>query len=105
MPSTHHLVHLTDITSPLLADEQGLAALTIAAAGAIGLPAHGPPTTRTGPLGTAVALLAHGGHIILHAEPATGCCIVDVLTPGALAPLRAVEVVARRLGTTVAAGT
>lgn len=104
MPVTHHLVQLTDITSPLLADEHGLAALTIAAAGAIGLPAYGPPISRSGPLGTAVALLAHGGHIVLHAEPATGGCIVDVLTPGTLAPLRAVEVVARRLGTTVPAG-
>ena len=100
----HQLVHLTDITSPLLADEHGLAALTIAAAGAIGLPAYGPPTSRSGPLGTAVALLAHGGHIILHAEPGAGSCMVDVLTPGTLVRLRAVEVVARRLGTIVPAG-
>ena len=97
----HQLVHLTGITAPLLADEQALAALAIAAAGAIGLPAYGPPTSRTGPLGTAIALLAPGGHIIVHAEPATGRCIVDVLTPGTLAPLRAIEVIARRLGTTV----
>lgn len=103
MPVTHHLVHLTDISSPLLADEHGLAALSIAAAGAIGLPAHGPPTTRTGPLGSAVALLAHGGHLIIHAEPATGRCIVDVLTPGTIPPLRAIEVIARRLGTIVPA--
>jgi S-adenosylmethionine/arginine decarboxylase-like enzyme len=97
----HQLVHLTGITAPLLADEHGLAALTIAAAGAIGLPAYAPPTCRAGPLGCAVALLGQGGHIILHTEPATGSCIVDVLTPGALAPGRAIEVIARRLGTTV----
>ncbi|MEO8637231.1 MAG: S-adenosylmethionine decarboxylase [Gemmatimonadales bacterium] len=104
MPVTHQLVQLTDITSPLLADEQGMAALAIAAAGAIGLSAYGPPTTRTGPLGSAVALLAHGGHIILHSAPATGCCIVDVLAPGTLSPRRAIEVIARRLGTTAPAG-
>lgn len=94
----HALSELTGITAPTLADEQGLAALAIAAAGALGLTPHGPPTTRTGPQGIAVGLLGHGGHIVLHAEPATGRCLVDVVTPNATPPARALEVVARRLG-------
>ena len=94
----HALTELTGITAPTLADEQALAALTIAAAGALGLTPHGPPTTRTGPQGIAVGLLGHGGHIVLHAEPALGRCLVDVVTPNATPPARALEVVARRLG-------
>ena len=94
----HALTELTGITAPTLADEQALAALAIAAAGALGLTPHGPPVTRTGPQGIAVGLLGHGGHIVLHAEPATGRCLVDVVTPTATPPARALEVVARRLG-------
>ncbi len=94
----HALTELTGITAPTLADEQALAALAIAAAGALGLTPHGPPTTRTGPQGIAVGLLGHGGHIVLHAEPALGRCLVDVVTPNATPPARALEVVARRLG-------
>ena len=66
----HALTELTGITAPTLADEQGIA----------------------------VGLLGHGGHIVLHAEPATGRCLVDVVTPNATPPARALEVVARRLG-------
>ena len=94
----HALTELTGITAPTLADEPALAALAIAAAGALGLTPHGPPTTRTGPQGIAVGLLGHGGHIVLHAEPALGRCLVDVVTPNATPPARALEVVARRLG-------
>ncbi len=100
---SHSITDLGGITAPTLADEQALAALTIAAAGAIGLTAHGPPLTRTGPQGIAVGLLGHGGHIILHARPAIGACLVDVLTSGATSPQRGIEVIARRLGVTVPA--
>ena len=94
---SHTITDLGGITAPTLADEQALAALTIAAAGAIGL------ITRTGPQGIAIGLLGHGGHIILHARPSGGACLVDVLTPGATSPQRAVEVIARRLGVTAPA--
>jgi S-adenosylmethionine/arginine decarboxylase-like enzyme len=98
MAYAHYLTELTNITAGTLGDEHALSALTIAAAGAIGLNAHGPPVTRSGPFGIAVGLLGHGGHIILHAEPANGRCVVDVITPGNTAPSRAAEVIARRLG-------
>ena len=95
---SHSLIELTGITVPTLADEHALAALAIAAAGAIGLTAHGPPTTRSGPQGIAIGLLGHGGHVVLHARPASGACLVDVVTPHGTSPARAVEVIARRLG-------
>lgn len=98
MAFAHHLTELTGITAGILGDEHALAALAIAAAGAIGLNAHGPPTVKSGPFGIAVGLLGHGGHIVLHAEPSNGRCVVDVITPGATAPSRAAEVIARRLG-------
>lgn len=97
-PPQHLLTVLQGIASPTLADDQGLAALVIAAAGAIGLTPHGPPTARTSPRGIAVGLLGHGGHVVLHAEPGQGACLVDVVTPGPVPPARALEVIARRLG-------
>jgi S-adenosylmethionine/arginine decarboxylase-like enzyme len=58
---------------------------------------------RSGPLGIAVGLLGHGGHVLLHARPATGTCLVDVVTSSDTPPGRAVDVIARRLGVTVPA--
>lgn len=98
MPHQHALTEFTGITSSILADGTALAALTIAAAGALGLTAHGPPTMKSGPQGIAVGLLAHGGHVMLHARPDAGTCLVDIVTPGTTPPARALEVIARRLG-------
>lgn len=103
MPFSHALAELSGITLPILADEHDLAALAIAAAGAIGLTAHGPPAARTGPRGITIGLLGDGGHVILHAQPAAGICLVDVVTSSSIPPTRAVDVIARRLGVTVPA--
>ncbi len=43
MTFSHAVTELSGITVPTLADERALAALAIAAAGAIGLSTHGPP--------------------------------------------------------------
>jgi S-adenosylmethionine/arginine decarboxylase-like enzyme len=101
--TSHTLTELTGITAPLLSDENGLAALAIAAGGALGLTAHGPPTAKSGPRGIAVGLLGHGGHVVLHARPENGSILVDVVTPGTTPAGRAVEVIARRLGVVVPA--
>jgi S-adenosylmethionine/arginine decarboxylase-like enzyme len=103
MAFSHTIAELSGITLPILADEHDLAALVIAAAGSIGLTAHGPPTARTGPRGITIGLLADGGHVVLHAQPAAGICLVDVVTSGGIPPTRAVDVIARRLGVTVPA--
>ena len=103
MPAfSHTLTELSGITSGTLADPAALAALAVSAAGAIGLTAHGPPTTRSGPQGIAVSLLGHGGHVVLHASPSVGTCLVDVLTPNSIPPDRAVDVIASRLGVSTA---
>jgi S-adenosylmethionine/arginine decarboxylase-like enzyme len=104
MSAFHLLTELTGITSPTLADEQALAALAVAAGGALGLTAHGPPQVRSGPRGIAVGMLGHGGHIVLHADPGLGRCLVDIVTPTATPPARGLEVVARRLGVPVSPG-
>ena len=56
---TYHLDELTDISGARLADAAGLAAVVVAAAGAVGLSPLGPPITREGPGGPhAASLLA-----------------------------------------------
>src|SRR5262245_56936853 len=102
--SSHTLTELTGVTAPLLNDESGLSALAIAACGALGLTAHGPPSAKSGPRGIAVGLLGHGGHVVLHVQPESGSILIDVLTPGPTPASRAVEVIARRLGVAVPAG-
>lgn len=98
MGISHTIIELTGITNPLLHDESGLAALAIAAGGALGLTAHGPPSARSGPRGIAVGLLGHGGHVVMHARPDNGSILIDIVTPGTTPAARAVEVIARRLG-------
>lgn len=96
---SHHITELTNLSGQRLAEEATLSATTIAAASAIGLVPYGTPLTRSGPRGTAVALLAHGGHLVLHAVPEEGTCLVDIVTPGRLDPTRALEILIRRLST------
>lgn len=96
-PFSHHITELTNLSGARLAEEQTLAAVTIAAASAVGLIPYGTPLTRTGPQGIAVALLAHGGHLVLHAVPEERRCLVDLVTPGPVDPKRALEILLRRL--------
>ena len=99
MPSyTRQFAHLTGILPSRLGDETLLAGAVIAAAGAVGLTPHGTPIARSSPRGLALGLLGHGGHIVLHAEPDAGGCLVDVVVPAPGSAERAVEVIARRLG-------
>lgn len=104
MSAPHLLTELTGVRAPMLGDEQALAALTVAAGGALGLTPHGPPQARAGPRGIAVGLLGHGGHIVLHADPARGTCLVDIVSPTGVLPGRALEVIARRLGVPAQSG-
>jgi S-adenosylmethionine/arginine decarboxylase-like enzyme len=94
---SHHITELTNLAGARLADEATLSATTIAAASAVGLVPYGTPLVRSDPRGTAVALLAHGGHLVLHAVPDEGRCLVDLVAPGPLDPARALEILIRRL--------
>ena len=94
---SHHITELSNLSGARLAEEPTLAATTIAAASAVGLVPYGTPLVRSGPRGTAVALLAHGGHLVLHAVPAEGRCLVDLVVPGPSDPQKALEILIRRL--------
>lgn len=94
---SHSVTQLTGITSAKLAEPDGLSAVAIAAAAAVGMSPYGPPVVRSGPKGTVTCLLCHGGHVITHVIAEQSLCIVDILalTPGH--PERGVDVIAKRL--------
>lgn len=101
MDASHRLVPLTGIPGARLGDAE-LSAVVIAAAGAIGISSYGTPVVRSGPRGTVVGLLCHGGHIVVHALPEESRCLVDILVLPPGSADRGIEVIARRLGGTVA---
>jgi S-adenosylmethionine/arginine decarboxylase-like enzyme len=94
---TYHLDELTGISGARLADPVGLAAVVVAAAGAVGLSPLGPPIVREGPGGAAVALLCRDGHIVLHTAPHEGLCFVAVVARSPADAGRGVDVIARGL--------
>lgn len=92
---------LGGIAPQRLLDVSQLAVAAVAAAGAMGMSADGPPVTRGSPQENSVALLCREGHIVLHAVPGEGICLVDLAgRPGAQLE-RGLEVIARRLGATI----
>jgi S-adenosylmethionine/arginine decarboxylase-like enzyme len=93
-------VELEGIPGATLGDQAGLSGVTIAAAGAIGLSPYGAPIARSGPQGTIVALLCHGGHVVLHALPEQNMCLVDIVARGPVPIERGIDVIALRLGAT-----
>ncbi|HEX5575376.1 MAG TPA: hypothetical protein VFX42_05835, partial [Gemmatimonadales bacterium] len=60
----HYLLEFTDLNPERLRDTDGLSALVVAAAGAVGMPGLGPPVAREGAGDIAVALLCLEGHIV-----------------------------------------
>lgn len=100
MRQTFHqlCVELDGIPGAALGDESGLCGVTIAAAGAIGLSPYGAPLARSGPQGTIVALLCHGGHVVLHALPEEDVCLVDIVARSPEPIERGIDVIALRLG-------
>lgn len=91
------VVELRDVPAERLADAATLSALVVAAAGAVGIPPHAPPLVKHATGTLAVGLLCREGHIVLHASPQEGLCLIDVV---ARAPARAahgIDVITRRL--------
>lgn len=93
----HQVLELNDLVSARLADGDGLAAVVVAAAGAVGMFALGPPVVREGPRGIAVGMLCRDGHIVLHSTPGEGLCFVDIVARAPAEVSRGLEVIARRL--------
>lgn len=93
----YHLHELTAVSGARLADANGLSAVVVAAAGAVGMPPLGPPVVRESPSGVAVALLCRDGHIVLHTIPDEGLCFVAVVARAPVDVGRGVDVIARGL--------
>jgi S-adenosylmethionine/arginine decarboxylase-like enzyme len=94
----HQTLELTAIPGGLLADGAALSAIVVAAAGAVGMPAHGPPTVRHGTGSTVVAMLCREGHIVIHTAAEEGLCFVDIAARSPADVRKGMEVIARRLG-------
>jgi S-adenosylmethionine/arginine decarboxylase-like enzyme len=95
------ILELTDLVSARLADVDGLSSVVVAAAGAVGMSDLGPPVVREGPRGISVGMLCHNGHIVIHAVPEEGICLVDVVARGPAVASRGAEVIARRFGASI----
>lgn len=93
----HRTVELTSLAPARLADSDGLSAMVVAAAGAVGMPPLGPPVVRGGPGGVAVALLCRDGHIIVHTVPSDGRCFAAVVARAPAEPGRGLDVITRAL--------
>jgi S-adenosylmethionine/arginine decarboxylase-like enzyme len=90
-------VELRDVPPERLGDEGALSALVVAAAGAVGIPPHAPPTVKRATGSLAVGLLCREGHIVLHTSPEEGLCLVDVVARRPAQAARGVDVITRRL--------
>ncbi len=92
------LVEFVELTPTTLGDPDALAAVLVAAAGAMGLTPLGPPVVRRGPRGWAASLIGDDGHIVLHTAPDQGRCLINVVARTPAAAERGGDVIARRLG-------
>jgi hypothetical protein len=73
----HHVLELTDVSSPRRSDGVGLASMVVAAAGAGGMFALGSAGAGW-PRGIAVGMLCRDGHIVLTARRRR-ICFVDIV--------------------------
>lgn len=93
----HQTLELDALPGALLADTSALSAIVVAAAGAVGMPALGPPAVREGSGTIVVAMLCREGHIVIHASAREGLCFVDIAARAPADAGRGMEVIARRL--------
>ncbi len=93
----HQTLELAALPGGLLADTAALSAIVVAAAGAVGMPAHGPPTVQHGSGTTVIAMLCREGHIVIHVSAPEGLCFVDVAARAPADVGKGIEVIARRL--------
>ena len=93
----HQVLELTDVIPARIADGDGLASMVVAAAGAVGMFALGPPQVRVGPRSIAIGMLCRDGHIVLHTTPDEGLCLVDIVARAPADITRGLDVITRRL--------
>lgn len=101
MPYNHLAADLIGLPAEPLRDSALLSGVLIAAASAAGLAGIGLPTVRRSVGGACVvALLLQDAHIVVHALPEQGLLLLDLLSPAASDPRKALDVIARRLAAT-----
>jgi S-adenosylmethionine/arginine decarboxylase-like enzyme len=100
MPAAYSqlLTEFVGLQPSVLSDSDTLGAVLVAAAGAMGVAALGPPVVRRGTRGFAAALICGEGHVVLHTIPDDGSCLVDIVARGGAAVDKGLDVIARRLG-------
>ena len=97
-PFTHLTADFLGVPAAQLRDDALIGGLLVAAAGAAGLGAHGPPVMRALPHdGVAGLFLLEGCHIAVHTFPAEELLLLDVLSRATRDAQKAVDVFARRL--------
>lgn len=98
MSYSQQLTELAGLAPSIIGDPDALAAVLVAAAGAMGLGTLGPPIVRKGPDGYAAGLICGKGHIVLHANPDEGSCLVDIVARSDATVDKGLSVIARRFG-------
>ncbi|HEY7634102.1 MAG TPA: S-adenosylmethionine decarboxylase [Gemmatimonadales bacterium] len=94
----HDCFELSELASERLSDPDALSAMVVAAAGAVGMLALGPPVVRQGPRGLVIGMLCRDGHIVVHATPGAGTCFIDIAARAPANVAKGVDVILRRLG-------
>lgn len=91
------IVELHDVPPERLSDPAALSSLVVAAAGAVGIPPHTPPLVKHATGTLAVGLLCREGHIVLHASPQEGLCVIDIVARSPARAAQGMDVITRRL--------
>ncbi len=94
----HYILELTSVDPARLRDGDALSSVVVAAAGAVGMPALGPPIVHEGAGSIAVALLCREGHIALHCVPTEGICLIDIVARVPADVRKGADVISRKLG-------
>ena len=94
----HRFAEIDGVDAARLSDPDGLVAVIVAAASASGISALSLPVIQRGPQGHAIGLVCLDGHLVIHANPSRGDCIVDIAVRVPASAERGLEVIVRRLG-------
>ncbi|MBI3789585.1 MAG: S-adenosylmethionine decarboxylase [Gemmatimonadetes bacterium] len=96
----HVVADFTGVSPDQASDTALLTGLLIAAAGAAGYPTTGAPVARTGGGAHSIVLFLDGCHLSVHAHPARGLVLLDILADARIDPRKALAVFTRKLRAT-----
>lgn len=97
----HVVADFTGVPIEQASDSSLLTGLLIAAAGAAGYPTTGAPVPRHGAGGShSIVLFLDGCHLSVHAHPARGLILLDILADARIDAKKALAVFTRKLRAT-----